>query len=90
MKEKEAEVKEISKKEIEESLLLELEVADNDMDLIAKYFEMMFGHVDHDEPPTNYYMLGFRAGFRTARHIESDYQSMALINSSRKVHGEST
>ena len=89
MKEKESKVKEISMKEIDESLLLEIELADTGMETIVKYFEGLRGRVENDDSRENYWMMGFSTGFELARKIHSDYSSMAIINSSRKLHGES-
>ena len=79
------EVEEISAKDMKECFLLELESASNGMDTIAEHFEKMRGHVENDDSRENYYMMGFFAGFKLARNIESDYHSMAIINTSRKM-----
>jgi len=86
---KETEVKAMSAREAISDLLLEIELADTGMETIVKYFEGLRGRVENDDSRENYWMMGFSTGFELARKIHSDYSSMAIINSSRKLHGKS-
>ena len=48
-------------------------------DRIAERFENMFS-TELDGSDADRYMLGFIAGFRTARNINSDFETIALID----------
>ncbi len=89
MKEKETEVKVLSAREAISDLLLELEVASNDMNAISEHFETITDQMDLDGSNECYYMLGFVAGFKHARNIESDLNNLAIVLSSRKANGDS-
>jgi hypothetical protein len=80
----ESEIETIEARKMKEDFLLELEIASNEIDKIGEHFEKMMDHVELDGSSESYFMLGFRTGFEQARQIESVFQSMVIINVSRK------
>ena len=82
------EVKEISAEKTKDCFLSEIESASNGVDTIAGYFERMKDQVGNDDSPENYWLMGFSTGFKLAREIDADYHGMAILNTSRKLHGQ--
>jgi len=73
----------MNEKGSEDGLLGELELTGYSADAVAGYFENMIGGVKLDGSPECYYMLGVVAGFKLARHIDSDFTSMAIVGSAK-------
>lgn len=64
--------------ESEGGLLKGIETNGCDADAVAEHFENMIGGVDLDGSPACYYMLGFVAGFKHARNVDSDFADLTI------------